>query len=191
MELDEEMRRSGFILRGHFPLLRTSFYSLEFDFRKNRVTIWYGPKQEKLGNRVLKAKEISERVRAFHEMITKRPFSDLGFLKGLYRAYIATLQIGKKKIGEPLHIASLLREYTSLSQRNKSSTNVVGNHHSRIYFSYDLFRLREKVIGGLKLELIIATRMYTRRKQDYIWVPVNEKGEGNFISHARFRGTGP
>ena len=190
MELEEEMRRFGFILRGHFPLLRTSFYSLEFDFRKNSLTIWYGPRQDKLGTCMLEAKKISKRVSRFHEMITKRPFSDLEFLKGLYRAYVTAVQTGKKKMGEPLPIASLLREYVSLSQRNKPNTSVVSNHHNAIYFSYDLFRLREKGIEGFELELITATRMYTRRKRDFVWVPVNEKGEGRFISHARFRSIG-
>jgi len=188
IELEEEMTRSGFVLSGHFPLLRTSVYSLEFDFGRNRVTIWYGPKQDRLGTCMLKAKEISERVTRFHEMITKRAFNDLEFLKGLYRAYVAAVKKGNKKMGEPLPIISLLRERVSLSRRNKSITNMVRNNHNRVFFSYDLFRLREKRIDGFELELIIATRMYTRRKEDYLWVPVNEKGQGSFISHVRFRG---
>ena len=47
-------------------------------------------------------------------------------------------------------------------------------------------KLKRK-IGNYEMSLVIATRAYTRRKSDFLWVPSNEKGDGTYISHLKFR----
>jgi len=46
--LENELREAGFELRGHYPLLKVFFYTLEVDLENFKVLIWYGPQQEKL-----------------------------------------------------------------------------------------------------------------------------------------------
>jgi len=46
--LENELRKVGFELRGHYPLFKVSFYTLKVDLENFKVSIWYGTEQEKL-----------------------------------------------------------------------------------------------------------------------------------------------
>jgi len=50
-----------------------------------------------------------------------------------------------------------------------------------------LYRLKEREIENLELNLVTATRAYTRKRSDFLWVPSNERGDGVYISHIKFR----
>ncbi len=59
--------------------------------------------------------------------------------------------------------------------------------YGRVFFSYDLYRLKERAVDGHELSLVTATRAYTRRRAGFIWIPSSERGDGTYISHVRFR----
>ena len=47
-KLEDALKQEGFELRGHYPLLKVLFYTLEVRLENNNVILWYGPQQEKI-----------------------------------------------------------------------------------------------------------------------------------------------
>ncbi|MGB9631505.1 MAG: hypothetical protein ACPL09_05980, partial [Candidatus Methanodesulfokora sp.] len=87
LSLEEELKKVGFELRGHYPLLRASFYTLQVDLENFKVIIWYGPQQEKLDVSLLSPAEVTKKLEKIHRTITERPFDSEDFLSKIYEAY--------------------------------------------------------------------------------------------------------
>ena len=173
--LEEELEQLGLTLSGHYPLLKVSFYTIETDFEERKVTLWYGPQQEKLGECGTVASEVVAMLTKWQDEI-ERPVDDKTFLQTLYG--VATTFA--TRTGDPVAIDDVLSEYVSRKiYRTKKD--------ARILFVHSLFRLKEREIDDLQLSLIVATRAYTRRRKDFIWVPTDERGGGMYISHIKFR----
>ena len=188
--LEQELNKEGFELRGHYPLLKVSFYTLEVNLENFQVKLWYGPQQEKLGTCKLVPSDIVKKLKTIHDRITKRDFNDNEFLSKLYESYKISLYRKNKKIGEPIPISDILFEYAFLMQNKKFRTDPVKTNYKeygRIFLSYDLYRLKARKFENKELNLITATRAYTQRKSDFLWIPYNEKGEGSYISHLKFK----
>jgi len=188
--LENELRKIGFELRGHYPLLKASFYTLEVDLENFRVLIWYGPQQEKLEVCKLIPEEIVKKLKIIHDKITQRHFNDNEFLSKIYEAYKVSIYRQNKKPGDQIPISDILFEYTFLIQDKKFRINPIKDNYKeygRVFFSYDLYRLKERKLENKELSLITATRAYTRQKSDFLWIPFNEKGNGNYISHIKFK----
>jgi len=189
-KLEHELRKIGFVLRGHYPLLKVSFYTLKVDLENLKVSIWYGPEQEILETCKLAPEDIVKKLKIIHDKIIHRHFNNKDFLSKVYEAYRVSLYRKNKKLGDPMPISDILFEYVFLIQDKKFKTNPIKNNYKgygRVFFSYDLYRLKERRLNNVELNLITATRAYTRRKSDFLWVPSNEKGDGNYISHIKFR----
>ncbi|AGB05086.1 hypothetical protein AciM339_1224 [Aciduliprofundum sp. MAR08-339] len=189
-KLEEDMRKMGFELRGHYPLLKVSFYTLEVDLENFKVLIWYGPQQEKLATCKLAPEEVVKKLSTIHKKLTQRHFNDNEFLSKVYEAYRISAYRQNKKIGDQIPISDILFEYAFLIQDKKFKINPTKNNYKeygRVFFSYDLYRLKERRLNDMELNLITATRAYTRKKSDFLWIPSNEKGDGNYISHIKFR----
>lgn len=164
-------------------------YTLEVSFESFGVVIWYDPQQERIGTCRLVPKEVTKKLKTIHNKITQRPFNDNLFLSKVYEAYRIATYRQNKKVGDMIPILDILFEYLFLTQDKKFRTNPTKNNfaeYGRIFFSYDLYRLKERRLGNKELSLITATRAYTRRRSDFLWIPSNEKGDGNYISHLRF-----
>ena len=188
--LENELRKVGFELRGHYPLLKVSFYTLEVDLESFKVLIWYGPQQEKLETCKLIPEEIIKKLRVIQNKITQRHFNDNEFLSKVYEAYRISVYRQNKKLGDQISISDILLEYVFLIQDKKFRANPTKynyKEYGRVFFSYDLYRLKKRKLGDKELSLITATRAYTRRKSDFLWIPSNEKGDGSYISHIKFR----
>lgn len=189
-KLEDGLRKAGFELRGNYPLLKVSFYTLEVDLENFKVLIWYGPKQEKLDTCKLIPEEVVKKLNAIHTKLTQRHFDDGEFLSKIYEAYRIFVYGQNKKIGDQIHISDILFEYVFLIQDKKFKINPIKNNYreyGRACFSYDLYQLKERIFNNMELNLITATRAYTRKKSDFLWIPSNEKGDGNYISHIKFR----
>ncbi|RSN76930.1 MAG: hypothetical protein DSO07_10315 [Thermoproteota archaeon] len=190
INLENELKKMGFELAGHYPLLKTSFYTLQVDLDNFKVIIWYGPQQERLDVARLVPAEVVNKLRKIHESITQRPFDSKGFLSKIYEAYKASLYRLGKEMGDQVPISDVLLEYVLLIQDKKFRVNPVKRNYreyGRVFFSYDLYRLKDRIIDNKELDLIIATRAYTKHWYDFLWIPSNEKGEGIYISHVKFR----
>lgn len=189
--LEKELSKAGFEVRGSYPLLKVSFYTLKVDFENFKVVIWYGPQQEKIGTCELIPEEIVKKLISIQEEITQRHFNDNEFLSKVYESYKISVYRQNKKLGDQIAISDILFEYAFLIQDKKFKTNPIKinyKEYGRFLFSYDLYRLKERKIEDKELSLITATRAYTTQKSDFLWIPSNEKGDGNYISHIKFKG---
>ncbi|RZN35437.1 MAG: hypothetical protein EF813_08910 [Methanosarcinales archaeon] len=188
--LEDALKQADFELSGHYPLLKVMFYTLEVKLETNSVVIWYGPEQERLDACKLIPETAAKKLGASHKKIVNRDLNDEVFLLNLFEAYKTAAHHTNKKIGDSIPVSDILLEYALLVQSRKFRTNPVKSsykEYGRVFFSYDLYRLTERTIENHELSLVTATRAYTRRRAGFLWVPSNEKGDGTYISHIRFR----
>ncbi|MCD6177485.1 MAG: hypothetical protein J7K29_06575 [Candidatus Cloacimonetes bacterium] len=189
-KLEIELKKVGFELRGYYPLLKVSFYTFEVDFENFKVLIWYGPQQEKIEVCELVHEEIIRKLKIIHNKIVRRQFNDNAFLSKVYQAYKNFVYRQNKKLGDQIPILDALFEFAFLIQDRKFKANPTKNNYKeygRVFFSHDLYRLKERKVENKELSLVTAARAYTERKSDFLWIPSNEKGGGNYISHIKFR----
>jgi hypothetical protein len=189
-ELEGVLEEAGYLLRGDYTRLMVSLFTLELDLDNLKVIIWYGNKQEKVITSRLNPEDVAKKLTMAEKKIFERDFDSSMFLSQLYEAYkLAEAKItGKKK--SQVAISDILTEYVYLIQPKKfylnpAKSNFIG--YERTFFSYDLFRLEQRNLAGKELNLITATRAFTRKKSDYLWVPSDLSGNGDYISHISFR----
>ena len=187
-ELEQELRQLGLSLSGQYPELNAGLFTIELDFDKGKTTLWYGPKQERLDQCPLSVNKIVIHLeRARQELGSQLPEEEL--LEKLREAYYRA--VGTKR-GEPVPIIRVLAELAFLLQGPRFLQDPKQENYKsygRADFSYDLFRIRRfflKHSRFSKIHLTIATRSYTRRRSDFLWVPDGENGEGTTYSHLRF-----
>jgi hypothetical protein len=188
--LEQALQQLGFELKGHYPTLKVSFYTLKMDLDINTVEIWYGPEQEKLDSSKLIPETIVQKLKNAHAQITQRKFDDKTFLSRLYDAYRVAVYCKDGKIGDAAPISDVLSNLAFLIQNRRFKMNPLKENYreyGRVFFSYDLYRLKERRIGNLELGLVTATRAYTRKRSGFLWIPSNERGDGSYISHIKFR----
>ncbi len=174
-DLESGLKNIGFDLRGQYPLLKTGMYELDIDFDKSKVAIWYGPMQEKLASTKLSALDVVKELYAQHKRITEHNFDDDTFIR--------TLQ---DIVGERAQIKDIIAECIARNVYGTKTKKTV-----RSFLSYDLHRLNTRHTDDQELSMVSATRAYTQRKSDYLWVPANDLGQGMYISHIRFRKINP
>ena len=175
IELEDELKKIGFNLEGHYPLLKTMFYTLDADFEQNKVGIWYGPEQEKLVTCKLSVTDVVANLRRWHEQITEHVYTDEAFIKDLY-----AIVGDQDRMAIPDLVSGYIERIGTMSKKN-----------ARIFLSYDLYRLKTRIVDDHELSLVTATRAYTKRKSDFLWIPTDDRGHGNYISHIRFRRVHP
>lgn len=173
-ELEDELKKIGFDLGGHYPLLKTMFYTLDVDFDNSRVGIWYGPEHEKLASCKLSALDVVKELQKQHKQITEHGFTDETFIRTLYDA--CNSRSGRSAIPD------IVSEYV-----NKITYGTKTKKTIRTLLSYDLYRLKTRIVNNMELSLVTATRAYTQRKSDFLWIPTNTSGGGMYISHIKFR----
>jgi hypothetical protein len=190
LKLEESLRQSGFELEGHYPNLKVLLYTLEVNLENNTVAIWFGPLQEKLKTCKLVPEDIVEKLKDIHNKNTQQRYDDKTFSSYLYEAYKIASYRNKLKIGEQVKIRDILSEFAFLIQDITFKTNPIKNRYKdygSVFFAYDLYRLKERNIENHEINMITATRAFTARRADFLWIPSNEKGDGNYISHIKFR----
>jgi len=155
----------------------------------NTVAIWFGPLQEKLKTCRLVPEDIVEKIKDNHNKIAQQRYDDKTFCSYLYNAYKIASYRNELKIGEQIKIRDILSEFAFLIQDITFKTNPVKNRYKdygSVFFAHDLYRLKERKIENHELNMITATRAFTNKRSDFLWIPSNEKGDGNYISHIKF-----
>ena len=190
-ELEAELRPDGIGLSGQIHSLKAGLFTIEPDFEDGKVVIWYGPKQERIETaRSVSAKEIAKIIRKHNKTLASSPFEQEKFLKQLHNAYLGTLRRRKLADGEYAPIISVLIELSFHLQSSRFLTDPSKDNfrdYGRMMFSYDLHRLRARRLLDQELVLSTATRAHTRKRQDFLWIPRNEGGDGSTYSHIMFR----
>jgi len=182
LELEEELKKVGLTLSGHYPELKTWLLTIEINFSTNKATLWYGPKQERMGVCSLSPSKIAQQINFVRSNLgSKLPKEEL--IQKLYQAYRRT---EKGAIGEPSPIIEVLRELAFLLQPPSFGADPLKENYKsygRADFSYDLFSLRD----NQAFKLITATRAFTKSRSTFIWVPMSESGTGATYSHIQFK----
>lgn len=188
--LSKMLSENNFVLEGNYPKLRTSVYTLVVDLLQNKADLYYGPEFEKIDTCNPVADEVISKILSYHNSLTQREFSNDKFLNDLYSAYNIRLLQENKNIGDEILISDILYTYTFLVQDQNFKKNPLKKYYSeydRIFFSYDLHRLKNRKTRDLELKLITARRAETNNRLDFLWIPAsNEKGLGESISRIKF-----
>jgi len=185
VELEKELGKLGLSLSGQYPELRAGLFTIELDFDQLKVTLWYGPKQERLVQHPLSVSKIASQIEKEKQKLgSQLPEEQL--LEKLREAYH---RASGMKHGEPAPIIKVLAELSYLLQSPRFLQDPKRENYrsySRADFSYDLFRIRKFQSNTLfpsKLRLIVATRAHTRGRSNFLWVPDDENGRGTTYSH--------
>lgn len=187
VELEQELNKLGLTLTGHYPEFIAGLFTIESDFEQWKATIWYGPKQEKIDTCSLSVAEITKRVEKAKNGLGSG-ISEEDLLDKLHQAYRRIA----RNIGDYVPIIDVLGEMVFLLQNKRFRQDPRKEHfksYSRADFSFDLFRLQKFIINNPsfpKLRLKIATRIHTRQRSNFLWVPERENGRGGTYSHLRF-----
>ena len=189
-ELQKTFIENGLNLSGDYSNLKVLLYTLEVDLDIHKVIIWYGNKQEKVASANLNPEEVTRKILAAYQKMKNKPLDEKEFITRLYNAYKTVCLKKNIKQGNKVRITDVLTEYVYLIQgrkflQNPTKSNFKG--YDRIQFSYDLYRLQNDTIDGKKMQLISATRAYTKSRMDFIWIPLDENGNGDFKSHILFK----
>ncbi len=162
------------------PQLRAGGFTLEFDFgSKARVTIWFGPKKERLAVMPLDADALVRKVVEMHRDLFCGEDDDAAFLADLERAYRVCLARFALADGERVPITALMAEVAFLRQDERFVTDPRREHFrsfGRVEFAAALSRLRTLRVGPRELRLDVATLSQTRKPADHLWVPRGREG---------------
>jgi len=191
LNLERILEESGFELKGRYPRLMASFYTIKLDLESNKAALWYGPEEEFISIIPLNADRVATTLTVFHRKLTERPFDEDKFIRDVYQAYLTVLRKLSRHDGEKVPITNLMLEIAYAKQDRKFRTDprrVNFRDYGRINFSYDLYRLKRKEIEGKIMTLAAATRLHVKDRERYLWIPVNEKGEGMVYSDIHFGG---
>lgn len=190
IKLESLLQDRGFELTGHYPKLKTSFYIIEVDFDKEQASIWYGPKEELMARSKLSTAEVVKHIEQVEKSLTGRPLVEEDFLKRLNEAYKNALLKIEGKEGDHAPILKVLMEFVFSEQDRSFSVDPRRENfkgYGRAYFSYDIYRLKRRRLFNRELSLVPATRATTGKREDYLWVPSDDKGNGARCAYLFFR----
>jgi len=142
LDLEQELKKIGMTLSGHYPELKAGFFTIETNFTKKQVTLWYGPKQDALTKCKLVPHDVIKCMEKCRHQLGSR-VSENDFLEKLYKAYSRT---GEGKIFEKSPIIKVLAEIAFLIQKPIFYSEPKRENYtsySRADFSFDLFRLHQ------------------------------------------------
>jgi hypothetical protein len=190
IDLERILKENGLELRGQYPRLQASFYTIKLDFESNKATIWYGPEEEFISSLPLNINKVANTVITFHKKLIQSPFDEDHFIKDLYFAYINLLKRYSKQKGEKIPITNVMMELAYMKQDRRFRADprrINFKDYGRIHFSYDLYRFK-KDSQDRGMVLTTATRLHVKDRERYLWIPNNEKGDGMVYSDIHFEG---
>lgn len=173
------LQQAGITVEGNLPLLQAGAFTLEFDFGgKAKVTIWFGPRKERLTILPLDADALVRKVVALKQDLFPGE-EDPSFLADLERAYRVCLARFALPDGERVPITALMAEVAFLRQDDRFVTDPRRENFrpfGRVEFAAALSRLRTLRLGLRELRLDVATLSQTRKPSDHLWVPRGREG---------------
>ncbi|MBD3349964.1 MAG: hypothetical protein GF364_00580 [Candidatus Lokiarchaeota archaeon] len=184
VELESILAEHHLSLKGQYPRLQASFYTMEMDTIRNKVTIWFGPKEEKLERVDLNAQKVGETLVGLSKKLgcqkKVQEFYDL--LEIAYNSL--KIKLGKSS---EIPLIALLIEMIPLVQDQafrKSPRKELYKNYSRADFAYDLFQYLHSMTNNRtkRPKLTVATRAQTADKAKYLWIPQDKQGNGATFS---------
>lgn len=181
-QLERALQDRYLELRGHYPRLKTGIYTIELDFNKAKASIWYGPKEGLLARSVLSVPELVSELDKVRASLTSGPLQETQFLDRLQESYRTVLTTEQTMMGEYVPVVKVLEEFLPFEHGTSSSSEHKRAYlkaYNRAYFSHTIFKLRNNVSLSKVISLLPATRAKTANRADYIWVPSDDKGNGD------------
>jgi hypothetical protein len=189
IELESQLKALGINLTGQYPELRAQLFTIELDFEAGIAVLWFGPKQERLGQTSLEPEKVAKSIeRARQDLGCGLPTAD--FLTILRSAYERLVAKEPNAVVPIIQMLSQMAYALQDARFNNDPRREYYKSYGRADFSYDLFRLmhsqRDELFGNL-LHLSVATRSQTNRRQDFLWIPDDVSGKGTMYSQLQFR----
>jgi hypothetical protein len=181
-QLESALQPLGHSLSGQLPELKAGFYTLEIVSDFSKVKIWYGPKQEYLGDCRPEPSAIFKKIQSSQESFGCH-LEVKEFARILHDAWIRTPQ-GQR--GEHAPIIDVLREMAFLLQPDKFMGDPRAEFYKgygRIDFSFDLYRMKRELNSNnlpVPIRLVVATRDNTSHRSGFLWVPTDEKSGSTY-----------
>ncbi|UCE19041.1 MAG: hypothetical protein JSV84_01465 [Gemmatimonadota bacterium] len=189
--LQELLINKGFELGGRYPDLKVKFYTIHIDFPNGIASLLFG--HEPIKSRIpLSPESITSALEPVHRNLN-RAFNPLKFIELLYEAYRRVCLIQELLPGEKVPIIDVLQQLVILVQSPQFKADPTKDHYrgyGRAHFGYDLYRLRlskARTNENHALGLITATFDATRNRENFIWVPDNERGDGTTYAMIFFK----
>jgi|UniRef100_A0A7V3VU74 hypothetical protein len=188
-QIKDLFQKDNKIIRGQYPTLHLGFYTIELNFEFGEVTLYFGPKIEKISKIPLEPESIYKTITKFDMELKKKDFNPKEFFLDLQKAYKNRLAILNKSYGEKVLLVDVLNEYVIIKQPERFLTdpkreNFVG--YSRIELAYLLYLFKKSGYSQRGVHLYIATFDATTDRRQSIWIPENEEGEGTYYSYIAF-----
>jgi len=188
--LSKEFEKQNLEIRGTFPEFKVGIVTLVFNFEQKEAALYYGPKIYSVGTTSLDITKIVEKVTALLGDLNSSLIPDQEFIKLLYTAYDRMIKRSTVESSESVSIFELLPEFVFLLQPEAFLKDPKKEHfktYTKMHFSYNLYKLRERTYNGYELQLHIATREETKKTYAHLWVPQNERGDGVHYGGLRFK----
>ena len=189
------LESQGFALTGRYPDLKVKFYTIHVDFPNGTASLAFG--HELMKSKIpLSAEEIARSVE-HAERSLNRPFDAPQFINKLFEAYRRVCRIRDLPSGEKAPIIEVLHQLVLLTQPPQFRADPAKEHYrgyGRTHFGYDLYRLRlsgARTTENGQVGLLTATFDATRNRENFIWVPDNERGDGTTYSLLFFKSNVP
>ena len=182
--LSEELNKIGFSMVGQYPNFSAGLFTIIPEIESEKVKIWYGNKQEILGECSSDPEKVVQSIKKFENELG----SDIDGREFLRRLAIAYKRVVSEGASDSAPIITVLYELAHLMQDGKFRNDPQKNYYksySRADFSYDLYRLNKPNENIFRdcVKLSIATRAYTVRRDQFLWIPSDIRGNGSVYSH--------
>jgi hypothetical protein len=191
-DLEKLLSAKGHSLSGHYPELTCDMLSVSFvrSAAGLTVNVSYGPGLEKLGSSDGDVENVAKAVLGALDDLDRSLMPDEAMLALLHSAWRSVLfRKGLRPEATFVPILDALAELCFLRQDRRFFRNPLrGNFTSygQAAFSYQLFKLKTRLLGGEELMLGVATREDVKNRES-LWVPRNLRGEGVHYSKLGFR----
>jgi hypothetical protein len=190
--LEKKLSERGFDLSGNYPTLTCGLLTLEFSFQeKGKVTIFFGPRIEKLKQVAIDADSIADAVFDIYETLDGTGFDEDTHLDLLYRAYRNAILLRGEDAGSGIPISEVMFQTAILLQGRKFTNDPVRSaftSYGRVRFAYDLSRIRKRITAEHELHLTVASMEQTRKPETHLWVPQSPRQtRGTHFSTLAFR----
>lgn len=175
-ELSRQFHESGLIMKGHFPEWTVSFSTIQVCMTKRQqVSIWYGPKEERLDTCDPEPRTVVHRVK---ECLAKlgSGLKEEDLLGRLREAYLRATQ---NELNKPVPLTQVLGELAPIVRpqpKNEINRKRAQRVYGRADLSFDLYRLRARYSN--KLHLTVAVRSDTGSRSGFVWVPSSDDMAG-------------
>jgi hypothetical protein len=185
-ELEKRFKEIGLKLQGNFPELRAGAFNIRCDLEAGTVKITFGADEDSIAvvdpdpDDVVKA--IQNTLREFEGL----RLPDDRFVEQIRAAYDRCLKLSGLRTGEKVGILDVLKEFVWLIQSKRFTADPKRENfrsYPRTAFSYNLSKLESR--GGL--ELTVAAREQASRREEHLWVPTDDRGNGTHFASISFK----